>query len=76
MNKQKTKFFSLIGIFLVIVVLGIFITKIVGQTPSEKSEEYLKIFRNYKCKNRNTNKNNFNIRRNVIKRRITRDFRV
>ena len=42
MNKQKTKFFSLIGIFLVIVVLGIFITKIVGQTPSEKSEEYLK----------------------------------
>ena len=43
MNKAnpKTKFFILIGVFIIIVVLGIVITQEVGKTPSEKSMSYL-----------------------------------
>ena len=41
-NNPKTKFFILIGVFLIVVVIGIILTQKIGQTPSEKSQAYLK----------------------------------
>ncbi len=42
LNSSKTKYFILLGIFFVILIVGIIITQKVGQSPSEKSQATLK----------------------------------